>query len=321
MMKNSAGFRKLVFIILVLAAGQVLVKMPYVTSWGPGPNYNNFSVRTTVNVTEAYPEILNISCNLGQPITLTAGGTQPVVCIVQVRDYNGGDTINGTNGSGVFNSTFYYVLNQSSDPDDNNVHYTNDSCSLNGTALGFYVNWSCSFDVWYYANNGTWRVNATVLDTHNQQNLTTSAIFNSSISPLYALNVTDVIDYGSLFVGATSTDSVEANVTNFGNMVINVTVYGHGGDNATTGFGLAMVCEGRNLTVSNERFSINSTDLFDAMLPLASAAQMIPNLTIDKQTADGVLISNSTYWKLHINVSDNPFGVCNGTVVFSAVAN
>jgi hypothetical protein len=294
--------------------------MPSALSWGPGPNYRNFSVRTTVNVTEAYPEVLNITCNNGSSILLTAGASTFVLCTVVIRDYNGGDTIIGINGSGVFNATFYYFQNKSSDPDEDNVHYSNASCSFN-QSNGYYVNWTCGFDVQYFANNGTWRINVSVLDTHNEQNLSVVSSFNTTISPLYALNVTEVIDYGSLYTGQTSASSVEANVTNLGNMQINVTVYGFGGDNATKGVGLAMLCEQRNLSVSNERFSVDSGAPFASMVPLSGSPQMIPDLTLLKQTIPGNLITNSTYWAIHINISDNPFGVCNGTVVFSAVSS
>jgi hypothetical protein len=320
-MGQAGWLRKFFFLITLVLVGYILLQIPSVVSWGPGPNYRNYSVRTTVNITEAYPEILNITCNAGQTIVLTAGTSTTVVCIVVVRDYNGGDTIVGDNGSGVFNSTFYYFQNKSDDPDDYNVHYSNQTCSLNGTPNGYYVNWSCAFHVLYFANNGTWRVNATVLDTHNSQNVTVFGVFNNTMGTLYALNVTEVIDYGSLVSGSTSPSPVEANVTNVGNVAINVTVAGFGGSNISQGAGLAMICDQRNLTVGNERFSLNSSAIFSSMTPLSSSAQMIANLTIQKQVQDGVYMVNSTYWSLYINTTDNPFGVCNGTIVFSAVAS
>jgi hypothetical protein len=319
-MKRGITLKRGIFFAAVLVfICYFFLQIPTVVSWGPGQNYKNYSVRTTVNVTEAFPEILNISCNYGQPVILTAGSTAKVVCVVMVRDYNGGDTIVGANGSGVFNASFFYFQNKSSDPNDNNVHYSNQTCSLNGTSIGYYVNWTCAFDVWYYANNGTWRINASVLDTHNNQNLSITSEFNGSIGVIYALNVTDVIDYGKLFVGETSSAPIQANVTNFGNSAINVTVYGFGGDNISRGSGLAMICEQRNLSLTNERFSLSSSEPWATMNVLSGAPQMLQNLTLPKQVQDGVFVVNATYWSLHINVTDNPYGVCNGTVVFSAI--
>jgi hypothetical protein len=279
-----------------------------VISWGNGSNYRNYSVRTTVNVTQTYPEILNITCNNQSGITLNAGTTKTVSCLVQIRDYNGGNTISTVNG------TFYYRLNESSDPDDNNEHYTNVSCT-NDTANGNYVNWTCSWDVWYYANNGTWRVNATVMDNYN---MSVFSYRNATLNALYALNVTPIINFGNMAVGDTIDPSVQANVTNFGNMNISVSVYGFGGENPTSYAGLAMVCEVRNISISNERYDLNSATAYTAMTSVTSTATNITGLKVNQQIDDGSMQINSTYWRLHVNVTTNPFGECNGTVVFSA---
>lgn len=284
--------------------------LPLALSWGPGPNYKNVSVRTTVNITYTYPEILNITCNSGNDITLTAGSTTKINCIVSIRDYNGGNDINHTN------STFYYNLNASSDPNDNNVHYTNTTCT-NGTVNGYYVNWTCSFDVYYYANSGIWRANVTVTDNYG---LTTIAYRNVTISELFALNVTNLIDFGNMAVSDTTITPVVANITNFGNMDINVSIYGFGGENEITGAGLAMICDVRNLTLPNERYSLSSIP-YDSMTPVTGTYAPILGLTMPQQSDDNQQVINSTYWRLHVNVSTNPFGICNGTVVFSAEAS
>lgn len=298
----------IVFSFLLLIS--IYIWLPLAIGWGPSGNYENVSVRTTVNITDSYPEILNITCNNGSSITLNAGSTYIMSCQVQVMDYNGGNTINSTN------LTFYYFLNQSSDPDDNNVHYTNSSC-LQGSINGYYANWTCYLDIWYYANNGTWIAEATVMDSHN---FTDTASFNVSISPLYALNVTPLIDFGPMAVGDYSLSSVSSNITNLGNRDINITLYGYGGDDEVTGAGLAMICEQRNISISNERYHLSSATLYDAMTPLAGAATTITGFSLAQQTDDSQPVVNSTYWRLHVNVTTNPFGICNGTVIFAAQA-
>jgi len=299
--------RKAFLIFVFMLVFFIFIRIPSAVSWGPGSNYRNYSVRTTVNVTNAYPEVINITCNGGSAIVLNGGTTKLVSCLVQTRDYNGGNTISFAN------ATFYYYLNYSSNTDDNNTHYTNSSCSKEGGSSGYYQNWTCVFDVWYYANNGSWRVNATVWDDLNTSGLNAN---NASIGALLALNVTEVIDYGVLSVDDTS-NSTQANVTNFGNLPINVTVYGFGGDNASTGAGIALRCEQRNISISNERYSSTDVD-YDSMISITGTAAMVPGVNIAKQTDPATLMINSTYWKLHINITDNPFGICNGTVVFSA---
>ncbi|MBU1199331.1 MAG: hypothetical protein KKF46_03420 [Nanoarchaeota archaeon] len=278
-----------------------------VTSWGPASNYENYSVKTTVNVTNAYPEILNITCNGDQAITLTAGSTKLVSCLIEILDYNDGDDVNYVNG------TFYYNVNESSDPDDNNTHYTNTTCTVNNTN-GFYANWTCAFDVWYYALNGTWEMNSTVNDSFGAKD---NDYGNATVNTLLALNVTSLIDYEDLAVTETSS-AIEANITNFGNVPINVTIYGFGGEDEVAYAGLAMVCDQRNITIDNERYDLSAVTVYDSMTPLTSSAVPFQGIKIQKQTDPDVYQINSTYWRIHINMSTNPFGVCNGTVVFAA---
>ena len=292
----------LFFIIFLIFKGSPVV------SWGPSNNYENVSVRTTVNVTNSYPEIINITCNNGTAITLTAGGTYRVDCLVEIRDFNGGGAISNVNG------TFYYYLNDTFDSDDNNTHYTNNSCSQDGAASGYFVNWTCSFDVWYYALNGTWIMNSTVNDTFG---VTDTDSGNTSISPLLALNVTNVIDFGDLAVTQTSS-SVEANVTNFGNVPINVSVFGFGSNDSVSGAGFAMLCTERNLTLPNERYDLSQATPYNAMTRITGGSATVSGLTVAKQVLASTYSVNSTYWRLYINLSTNPFGICNGTVVFAA---
>jgi len=292
--------------------------LPAVISWGPGPNYKNVSVRTTVNITDAMPIVYNVTCtNSTSSIILTAGLTQTVSCLVQILDYNGGNTIWTVNG------TFYYSQNYSSNPDDNNTHYTNESCTEN-TTNGWYANWTCTFDVLYYANNGTWKMTAIVRDnsTYNtSRHYVVNGTGNTTIAPLYALNVTPVINFGDLAVGEGDlVDPIQANVTNFGNMNINVSVYGYGGDNQTLGANYAMLCEVRNLTLANERYSINPATAYGAMTPITGSRVHITGLLVPQQIDDLNQVINTTYWRIYVNETINPFGVCNGTVVFSAEA-
>ncbi|MBN2142516.1 Ig-like domain repeat protein [Candidatus Woesearchaeota archaeon] len=278
--------------------------------YGPRNNSNQYYVRVTVNITQAIPEILNISCNDNDDITLNPGSSQKVWCSVLVRDWGGGNTIQAVN------ATLYYALNASWDPDDNNVHYTNDTCTWNNTD-GYNATWDCAFDVWYYANNGTWIINATAQDDF-PYNVSSTAY--ASILPMYALNVTDVIDFGDMYVGEISSSLVQANVTNFGNMDINVSVYGFGGEDESGGAGTSLVCEQRNISIANERYSLDSLDSWGTMTPISGVSTQLPWLTMPQQTDDFSYVMNATYWSLFVDPSDNPFGQCNGTVIFSAEA-
>jgi hypothetical protein len=50
-------------------------------------NYEFVNATSRVNITNAMPEILNISVD--DPVTLSAGGTQVVSCNATIRDWNG----------------------------------------------------------------------------------------------------------------------------------------------------------------------------------------------------------------------------------------
>ncbi len=292
--------RRTLLALTLLGVGVLLYNALFSYSYSVGPNYRNVSVDTRVNITNAAPIITQVT--LPDPVVLTAGGLSVVECNVTVMDYNGATDINVTN------ATLYHSSSSSGAADDNNTHYSNASCGAVSQA-GNYKNFTCNFSVYYYALNGTWTCNASANDSmsYNATNLNTT-----TFSPVLALNVTPLIDYGNLSVGDTSAEQT-ANVTNIGNVPINVSVLGYGN---ASGDGLAFVCQIGNITVANEKFTINASVAYAQKFALSSSLQGI-NLTIAKQ-ANATQQTNTTYWQLY--VPPNPFGLCNGTVVFQADA-
>jgi hypothetical protein len=299
------------FALLLLAAIFIIPKgiAPNI----PGPNYKNVTVWTHVNITNAKPEVLNITVSEAQNvsqrnITIAAGVTKTIFCNATVRDWDGYNDIVYVNASIWHRFTSNYT-----DPDNNNSHYSNSSCTYN-SSLTNYTGWYvCAFDVLYYSNNGTWDCNVTAMDNANK---TGSRVGNTSFYPVYALNVTDGIDYGDVSVEGTSAD-INANITNFGNMGINITVEGYG---RSKGDGLAMNCTlNGNITVDNERFSLNNTASWAVKTPLTSGSiTPIAGLTMPKQTVAGTQVINATYWQLY--VPPNPSGNCTGYIIFTAIA-
>ncbi len=272
-----------------------------------GPNYRNVSSDTTVNITNSAPEIVNITVD-PQSITLNAGSSTRVYVNTTIRDFDGQNDIDTVQGT-----FFDQSVSVSNDSDDNNFHYSDNDCNkTNGD--GDVANYSCAFDLEYYANNGTWEGNVTVNDT---QNFNDSENETGDVQELRALNVTQLLDYGNLQVGEANTNPVTANVTNFGNVDINTSVYGYGNE---TNDGLAMVCDERNITIGYERFSENSSKTWADMNNLTTDPQDIPGFSVLQRTNDTAITDsrNSTYWKLKVPVDENPGGRCNGTVVFQA---
>ena len=311
MATNYTNGKRTMLLILSLVIFAAIILVPLATAPNIiGPNYRNVTVWTHVNITNSKPEVLNITIYetttpTNKNITISAGSLKSVTCNATVRDWN------GFNDIVYVNATLYYINNQSFNPDDNNTHYTNASCTLNsstGTYTGLY---QCIFpNVQYYANNGTWYCTVTDQDTYNKTGNFTS---NTTFYPVYALNVTDGIDYGNVAVEDFSNETA-ANITNFGNMPINVSVEGYG---VNRGDGLAMNCSiNSNITVNNEHFALTSGIAYGAKTVLTSAPQLLSGLTMPKQTLSSTQIVNSTYWQLYI--PPNPAGNCTGWIIFMA---
>jgi len=197
--------------------------------------------------------------------------------------------------------------------DNNNSHYTNNNCTSSGNGANFTVNYFCNFSIYYYANNGTWVCNVTVIDSMNTLGYGNGTTL---FYPVYALNITDGIEYGNVAVSDVSNNAT-ANITNLGNMAINLTVEGYG---IRRGDGLAMNCSlGGNITIANERFSVGDID-WTLKTPLNGTAQLLENLTLQKQTIPSTLVVNSTYWQIYIDPINSPGGNCTGYVIFTAIA-
>jgi len=284
-----------------------------------GPNYKNVTVWTHVNITHSRPEVLNVTIfetfnTSATSITVAAGATKRITCNATIRSWDGFNDIVYVNAT-----LWHWSTSNHSAIDNNNSHYTNASCFINNTIAntsGFIGYYECNFDVYYYANNGTWACNVTALNSWNYNG---SGYNTTTFYPVYALNVTNGIDYGNVAVYAYSNETV-ANVTNFGNMAINLSVEGYG---TKRGDGLAMNCSTNgNISVANERFSLSSTGnngaAWSVKTPLNSSQDLVANLTMPKQTIPGSQIINSTYWQLYI--PPNPAGNCTGWIVFTAMA-
>ncbi|MFH1174184.1 MAG: hypothetical protein V1725_03570 [archaeon] len=277
-------------------------------------------MQTHVNITDSKPEFMNITIRdsagtLPTNLTLNAGLTRTIICNATVRDWNGID------GNHSLNATLFHSSTSSYDAaDNNNTHYTNTSCPLVAGPYGqnnVYANYSCSFEVYYYANNGSWNCTFFALDTKDDLNYTTNGSGSATMLPLYALNVTDGIEFGNLALGSESAD-IEANVTNFGNMRINLTAQTYG---SALNDGFAMICPNSsfNVTAGAVAVSVETGLTFAQKLKMNGTVQSVTNFSLNKSIGTDMI--NSTFWQLSLeNISGSPFGNCTGWIVFSAVA-
>ena len=265
----------------------------------------NTTVISRVNVTNAPPAITNIT--IDDPIDLIANSTRTVVCNVTVQDYNGvADIVN-------VNATLYDFAESSLFADDHpRTHYTNESCIEDDVIDAVTALYRCTFEVEYYANPGTWTCHAYANDTFG---ISTNRAENTTINTLIALMTPEIIDYGDIPVLDISAN-IEANVTNVGNTMINLTLYGY---NNTPSDGLAMGCEQGNISYINQRWSLTD-DAWASMNILDNdAPEIVPGLTIGHRNNTIEESVNTTHWKLFVSEVGIPFGICTGQIIFGAL--
>ena len=253
------------------------------------------------------PVVSNLDAE--DPIDLNAGSAKIVYCNFTVTDNDNVSDIKSVN------SILYHSSVQPDSSDDNNSHYTNNSCMITGSSE-FNQNYSCSFSMLYYSNLGTWSCNATAYDNSNASG---SSKIDTNVNELIALDVSPLlIDYGDMQVGNTSQEDVNLTITNFGNRGINITLEGYA---IAEEDGLAMDCLRGNISVGYEKYSVNFQESYINMINLTTTAQQISNFTLPQRTNDTFYKEDrsNTYWKIMI-----PYGVkgqCNGSIKLIAIPN
>ena len=274
--------------------------VPFFSELGFGQPYNStYLVNTTVNITNAAPNVLNVV--IPTFIDLLAYDNVTVQCNFTVYDFD-----NNTVGA---NATFYYTGAAAAGPQDQNFRYLNTSCTRM-TPFDFYTNYTCTFSVNYFANNGTWFCNATGIDGLDGAGTNVSS--GGAINPLVAIKMDPLLDYGELGVNQESNDTL-ANVTNAGNRDANISVQGGGN---VLGDGLSFNCTFGSINVDYERYdSVNGT-AWSAQTPLTVASAMISNFYVRQRTDEAQDSINATYWRLKIPIGAG--GVCNGKILFTA---
>ena len=285
----------------------------------------NASVITRLEVGNTFPEILNITVNdFDATIDLNANTTTVVSCVARLRDFNGDGDLN------VSNVTFFRTTSGLGDPDDNNNHYTNASCHINTS----FVTWqghsddqytalaNCTMNVWYYADPGEWNCTMTVNDSVNFRDTDSD---NITINSLLALFLPDTIDFGVVNATAVS-DENETNISNAGNVQVNISLEGYAFNSPVDGAGYAMNCsiENRTIDIGYEKFNLTASNTstltlseFEGIYTNLSSTATIYNFTLNYRqndlTNDAV---NASYWRIY--VPQGAAGNCTGTIVFGA---
>ncbi|MEM2121918.1 MAG: hypothetical protein QXU20_04650 [Candidatus Woesearchaeota archaeon] len=268
---------------------------------------NSTTVISRVNVTNVAPSIVSITVNRvgyapGTNIDLIPGTVTPVECNGTINDTNGYQDISSV--SAVF---YDNLVALPTSPDNNETHYTNSSCALSAGS-GLSKNFHCYFEVLYYANNASWTCNVTAYDLDGAYNSSTNT---TNINILVALNVSNTtIDYGNMAPLETSSSSVIENITNHGNVQIDLTLNG-----------TDMTCPNPfpAIPVGNQHYNVTGTDQsYDLMAALTLAPVTVTAFNLPKRNdTDALKAIRMTYWRISIPAGLK--GVCQGNITFAAL--
>jgi hypothetical protein len=282
-----------------------------------GVGENNVTVITNLTVGNVFPEMSNVSIeNNASTFALTPNSSKTVTCVGIATDYNGWNDVK--NASAAF---FDNALSSYAAADDNNLHYTNSSCLIAQYDGDPYTNWiNCTFNVWYYANVGIWNCTILVNDTKGKAGYGNDVM---NISSLLALGLPDIIYYGEVNATEVSSENL-TNVTNYGNVKINLSLSGYG---FKANDGNAMNCTigaTKNITIINEKYNLTNSN--PGVLDLGQFIQNYTNLTSAptvkrynlnyRQNDTFNEAINATYWRIYVPMGVG--GTCQGNIVFGA---
>ncbi|MBR9705774.1 hypothetical protein GOV14_01945 [Candidatus Pacearchaeota archaeon] len=276
-----------------------------------GRSFEDRKTDTASNITikNLVPRVSNIA--MDQIIDLNAGDNITLLCNATITDYNKNTDIK------FVNATFYQQSIGSIAGDDNNNHYSNSSCTNISSSL-YERNYTCGFQITYYANNGTWECNFTATD---ESNTTNSTDLTTLINELLAIDISpNIIEYGNLKASNITQNHSIVTITNLGNIDFNLTLRGFGGDNESIGQNVSMLCEDGNITFDGyHRYYVGYNLTFPNMINLTNRT-IDTNFTLPQRTNDTAISNdtNATYWKLEVPSLIK--GMCNGTIVFGAIS-
>jgi len=229
--------------------------------------------------------------------------------------------INDSEGVGIKNATARFFDNISSSfsqGDNGNLHYSNNSCYINSS---YGINESlilCNFQVAYYANSTYWNCTMSITDNNNA---TKNGSSHSFINPLLSIQVNDTLDFGS-FNGVGVSPEVVLNVTNYGNVKINLSLYGYG---MYIDDGNAMNCSSaKNISIMYEKYNLTTTNpgnlnlgSFESKYINLTSNSVVNNFNLGFRTDNNFNIAiKSTYWRIYLPSGIS--GSCSGNIVFGA---
>ena len=243
----------------------------------------------------------------GGSVQLSVNDDAVVNCNATIVDTNGYQDVSTFGGA---NATLYYNLTSNATAfDDKNLHYTNSSCSFTGGDSNN-VTVVCIVVLEHEALNGTWTCNITAWDAARAAG---SGRANNSVDQIIALEILEPgISFGSMGLGASSSVANSTNITNKGNVLIDIQVKGD----------TDLSCALGTLGVGNISYNVSSGG-YDTMSSKRLSTDWQSETAFDLgiegvATAEDVNSTKNEYWTINIP-SSGVRGVCNNTVTVAAV--
>jgi len=247
-------------------------------------------------------------------IDLVTAATRTVTCEAIIEELDGQSLKN-------ISAEFFHSSSSYGSLDDNNDHYTNYTCYVDGSYGGPDESQIfCEFEVEYYANPGQWEC---ILKAEDNFSVPGNGSALTIVNTLLSIGLVSSLDFG--IVNATSVSSeVELNVTNYGNVMVNLSLSGYAVSEQDN---LSMNCSlgrGKNISIGFEKYNLTASN--PGSLSLSESETKYSNLTgspdikefnLDYRTNDAQNYAiNETYWRVYV-----PLGVagdCSGSILFGA---
>jgi len=242
----------------------------------------------------------------GGSIQLSVNDDRVVFCNATVSDSDGWQDVFS---SGSVNATLHHQSSSAGVGDDKNLHYTNTSCGYTG-ASGTTATAVCAFTLEHEALNGTWTCTVTAKDSLGN---TASSTGTNSVDQLVAVEISESwIHFGVMGLGSSSSVANSTNVTNKGNVVIDIQVKGD----------TDLSCALGTLGVGNISYNVSSGG-YDTMSSKRLSTDWQSETAFDLgiegvATAEDVNSTKNEYWTINVP-STGVRGVCNNTVTVAAV--
>jgi hypothetical protein len=238
---------------------------------------------------------------------LSVNDDRVVFCNATVTDSNGYQDVFSL---GSVNATLHHQSSSAGAGDDKNVHYTNTSCGYTG-ASGTSATAVCAFTLEHEALNGTWTCTVTAKDSLGS---TASSTGTNTVDQLVAVEISESwIHFGVMGLGSSSSVANTTNVTNKGNVVIDLQVAGNADMSCLVGsLGVGNISYnltgGAYATMSANKLSTSLSSALDFNL----APEGVSPFGEDQPA------TNLTYWTINVP-SYGVRGECNNTVTIAGV--